>query len=265
MKLLSTARSGRSIAPAFLSGLVIAAACSSFGDARAQGAQLATQLPDYQAIVAAPDRNDADRKTDQRRKPAQMLQFAGVKPGMKVLDIGAGGGYSTELLARAVGPTGVVYAQDAPDSNERALAAFAARAKGPAMKNVVRVLRSYDDPLPAEVSGLDLITYFFEYHEAPNMNLDRAKMDRRLFELLKPGGILVVADHSTRPGEGTGATRTMHRIDEAVVLQDFEKVGFRLAAQGDFLRSPEDKRDVIVFKSPVPVDEFVLKFEKPRQ
>lgn len=218
---------------------------------------------DYQAIVSAPDRTEADRKTDERRKPAQMLEFSGVRPGMRVLDIGAGGGYSTELLARGVGPSGVVYAQDPPGSNERALAAFTARAKGPAMKNVVRVLRPFEDPVPPEARGLDMITCFFEYHEAPNVNVDRAAMTRRLFDALKPGGMVVIADHSARPGAGITATRTLHRIEDSVVQRDFEQAGFRLVASGQFLRNPADPRDVIVFKSPVPVDEFVLKFERP--
>jgi len=218
---------------------------------------------DYAAIVAAPDRSAADRKTDERRKPVQMLQFAGVHPGMKVLDMGAGGGYSSELFARAVAPTGTVYAQDAPGGNERALAAFKARAQSPAMKNVVRVLRPYEDPVPPGVGGLDLIAYFFEYHEAANMGIDRVKMDRRLFDALKPGGILIVADHSAQAGTGTAATHSLHRIDEALVRREFEAAGFRPAGEGEFLRSPGDKRDVIVFKSPVPVDDFVLKFQKP--
>ena len=71
-----------------------------------------TKAPDYEAIVAAPDRSDADRQTDARRQPAKMLAFTGARPGMKVLDMGAGAGYSTELLARAVGPDGKVYAQE---------------------------------------------------------------------------------------------------------------------------------------------------------
>jgi predicted methyltransferase len=69
------------------------------------------KTPDYEAIVAAPDRADADRQADQRRQPAKMLAFAGVMTGMKVLDMEASAGYSTELLARTVGPSGVVYAQ----------------------------------------------------------------------------------------------------------------------------------------------------------
>ncbi len=224
----------------------------------------AAENPDYAAIVAAPDRSAADRKIDERRKPAQLLQFAGVLPGMKVLDMGAGGGYSTELLARAVGPSGVVYAQDAPNANERGLAAFKARAESPSMKNVVRVLQPYEDPVPPGVKGLDLITYLLEYHEAANMGIDRARMDRHLFEALKPGGTLIVADHSAQAGTGTDASRSLHRIDEALVRREFEAAGFRLAGEGQFLRNPGDKHDVVVFKSPVLVDDFVLKFQKPR-
>lgn len=217
----------------------------------------------YDAIIAALDRSEADRKTDVRRRPAQLLAFTGVRPGMRVLDLATGAGYSTELLARAVGPTGVVYGQDAPSTIARARAAFDARAKLPAMKNVVRLFREFDDPVPSEVRDLDLITFFFEYHEMPNAQVDRSKMNHRLFEILKPGGVLVIADHSARAGEGGSVGPTLHRIEESLVRQDVEAAGFRLIAEGNFLRNPADKRDVTVFKSPVPVDEFVLKFERP--
>ncbi len=97
----------------------------------------AQPAPDYAAIVAAPDRSDADRQADQRRPPLPFLAFAAAHPGMKVLDMGAGGGYSTELMARAVAPSGVVYAQYPADGSERARTNFEARMKNPAMKNVV--------------------------------------------------------------------------------------------------------------------------------
>ena len=105
--------------------------------------------PDYAAIVAAPDRSDADRQVDQRRQPARMLAFAGVKPGMTILDMAASAGYSTELLARTVAPSGKVYAQDSAAVLERFVKdRFDTRAKSPAMKNVVHVVRDYDDPIP---------------------------------------------------------------------------------------------------------------------
>ena len=224
-----------------------------------------TQTPvDYAAIIAAPERTEADRATDVRRKAVQLLAFTGVRPGMKVLDLATGAGYSTELMARAVGPTGVVYGQDAMSTIERARVAFDVRAKSPSMKNVVRVLRNFDDPVPADVRDFDVITFFFEYHEMPKAGVDRLKMNRRFFDILKPGGVLVIADHSARTGDGGNVGPTLHRIEESLVRQDVEAAGFRLIAEGKFLRNPEDKRDVTVFKSPVPVDDFLLKFERPR-
>jgi len=227
------------------------------------GTVMAADLPDYRAIVASPERSEADRQTDQRRKPELLLAFIGVRPGMKVLDVGAGGGYSTELLARAVAPGGTVYAQDPLDTPPRARERFDERAKQPAMKNVVRVLRDYGDPVPPGARDLDLITFFFAYHDTAFMNVDRARMNRRLFEALKPGGVLVIADHSAQAGAGVSLSRSLHRIEEALLRQEVEAAGFKLAAQADFLRHPEDPRDAIVFRPKVPVDEFVLKFVKP--
>jgi len=220
--------------------------------------------PDYQAIVAAPDRSDADRQTDKRREPARMLAFTGVKPGMKVLDMEAGAGYSTELLARAVGPSGVVYAQDSAAVIERFVKdKFDIRAQSPAMKNVVHVIRDFDDPLPPDVSGLDLITFFFAYHDVTYMPVDRTEMNRKMFAALKPGGFLVIADHSARAGEGITVAKTLHRIEESVLRGEIEAAGFKLMDEGNFLRHPEDPRDAAVFRPQIPVDEFVLKYQKP--
>ena len=222
------------------------------------------KAPDYEVIVASPDRSDADRQADQRRQPAKMLAFAGVKAGMKVLDMEASAGYSTELLARTVGPAGVVYAQDSAAVIERFVKdKFDIRAQKPAMKNVVHVVRNFDDPIPPEVSGLDMITFFFAYHDVTYMEVDRAEMNRKMFAALKPGGFLVIADHSARPGDGTSVGKTFHRIEESVLRQEIEAAGFKLVAEADFLRHPEDPRDVIVFRPVVPVDEFVLKYQKP--
>ena len=227
-------------------------------------AALAQQAPDYAALVAAPDRSDADRQTDQRRHPAALLAFTGARPGMRVLDMAAGAGYSTELVARAVGPSGVVYAQDSAAAVERIKDRFDARAAMPAMKNVVRLARDYDDPFPPDLPRLDLITFFFAYHDMANAPVDRSKMNQRLFAALKPGGMLVIADHSALPGAGLSVTKTLHRIDEAELRREVEAAGFKLVAAGDFLHHPEDPRTAIVFRPQVPVDEFVLKFERPR-
>jgi predicted methyltransferase len=219
--------------------------------------------PDYEAIVAAADRSDADRQTDVRRQPAKLLAFTGVKSGMKVLDMGAGAGYSTELMARAVGPEGHVYAQESAAVMERVKDKFDVRAQNPAMKNTVHLIRNYDDPIPPDVSGLDLITFFFAYHDVTYMPADRAEMNRKMFAALKPGGFLVIADHSAKPGEGTSVAKTLHRIEESTLRQEIEAAGFKLAAEADFLKHPEDPRDAAVFRPAVPVDEFVLKYQKP--
>jgi predicted methyltransferase len=183
---------------------------------------------------------------------------------MKVLDMEAGAGYTTELLARAVGPTGVVYAQDSADVIERQVKdKFDLRAQKPAMKGVIHVIRNYDDPVPPDVRNLDLITFFFAYHDMTYMQVDRAEMNRKLFAALKPGGYLLIADHSAKSGDGTLVGKTFHRIEEAVLRKEVEAAGFKLVAVGDFLRHPEDTRDVIVFHAPTPIDEFVLKYQKP--
>ena len=221
------------------------------------------KTPDYEAIVASPDRSDADRQTDQRRQPAKMLAFTGVRTGMKVLDMGAGAGYSTELLARAVGPGGAVYAQESAAVMERVKDKFDIRAQKPAMKSVVHVIRNYDDPIPPDVSGLDLITFFFAYHDVTYMPVDRAEMNKKMFAALKPGGYLVIADHSARPGDGTTVAKTLHRIEQSTLRQEIEAAGFKLAGEADFLRHPEDPRDAAVFRPQVPTDEFVLRYQKP--
>jgi predicted methyltransferase len=150
----------------------------------------AQRAPDYAALLAAPDRSDADRQADKRRDPVAFLAFAGLRPGMKVLDRGAGAGYSTELVARVVGPTGV-YGQNPPDNFERANA-LAARAATPAMRNGVAVL----------------------------------------FAALKPGGVMVIADHAAKADSDISVGKTLRRIDESIVRREVEAAGFKLEISG---------------------------------
>jgi predicted methyltransferase len=246
--------------PSVLGTFALLAMLAGWTAASAQDAK----APDYEAIVASEDRSEGDRKADQRRQPAKLLAFTGVRGGMKVLDMEANAGYSTELLARAVGPTGAVYAQDTAAIIERFVKdKFDIRAQKPVMKNVVHVIRDFGDPIPPELGGLDLITFFFAYHDVTYMEVDRATMNRKMFEALKPGGFLVIADHSARPGDGTSVGKTLHRIEESTVRQEIEAAGFKFVAAADFLRNPEDPRDTAVFRPAIPVDEFVLKYQKP--
>lgn len=213
---------------------------------------------DYDALMAAPDRADADRANDQKRHPAQLLAFAGVKPGWRILDMGAGAGYSTELMARAAGATGHVWGQ-----NEKEPEKFLARLKSQAMANVTSLVRPFDDPVPADVNNLDLVTFFNFYHDTTYMQVDRDKMNKAVFAALKPGGFYFLTDWSAKPEDGAKVGKTLHRIAEHSLREEVEAAGFRFVADAQFLRHPEDTRETVIFKNPTPVDEFALKFQKP--
>ena len=220
--------------------------------------------PDFQALVASADRSAADRTNDARRNPAQLLAFYGVRPGMQVLDLAAGGGYNTELLARAVGASGRVYAHNSPGMfSDAAKRSLADRLRNPAMDKVVTIVREFEDPVPPDLRNLDLVTFNFNYHYTGWLGTDRAKMNRAVFNALRSGGIYIVADHSGRPGTGASEAKSLHRIEEALVRREVEAAGFRLVGEGGFLRNPGDPRDASVFKPKQPNDEFVLKFVKP--
>ncbi len=227
-----------------LAGVLVAAP----GAARAQ---------DYAKILAAPDRSAADRANDARRDALELLEFTGAKTGWKVLDMGAGAGYSTELMARSVGPTGRVWGQ-APEPSDK----FRARLATPAMRHAAAQTRPFGDPA-AGLPPLDLITFFFAYHDTTFMDVDRAKMNRALFAALRPGGYLVVADHAARPEDDATVGKKYHRIAEASLRREVEAAGFKLVSEGNFLRHPDDPRNVVVFRMRGKVDEFVLKFQKP--
>src|SRR5262249_37171502 len=133
----------------------------------------------------------------------------------------------------------------------------------PANKNVVSIVRPFDDPLPSDTKNLDLVTFNFNYHDLGYMSVDRAKMNRALFDALKPGGTLIIADHSGRPGTGISEAKSLHRVEESLVRREVEQAGFKFVTEGGFLRNPSDARDKPVFKPEQPNDEFVLKFVKP--
>jgi predicted methyltransferase len=200
--------------------------------------------PVMQAIVDAPDRTEADRALDPGRHPAEMLAFLGVKAGMKVAEILAGSGYTSELLARAVSSSGTVYAVNNQFVLEKfAAAPWAERLARPAMRNVVRLDRELDDPLPAELKDLDLVVSSLVYHDTFWLGTDRDKMNAAIFRALKPGGVYAVIDHSGRAGTGSSEVMSLHRIEQSVVRAEIERAGFTLASEGNFLRNPQDARD----------------------
>jgi predicted methyltransferase len=215
-------------------------------------------LENYRQAVTSPIRTDEDRSADAKRKPLEFLQFTHVRPGMRVLDVAAGGGYSTQLLALGVGSSGTVFAQvpKPQRSLEQRLAAHP-------QPNIVPVVRPFDDPVPHDASHLDLVTIVMNYHDIAYMPVDRAKMDRRLFDALKPGGHLVVLDHAAKPGSGTAVAKSAHRIDEAVVLNELRQAGFRLEEESDAWRNPSDPREQAFYDMDIQTDRFALRFVKP--
>jgi predicted methyltransferase len=228
----------------------------------------AIPAPSAEGVVNS-DRSEADRKLDAGRHPAELLAFFKIAPGMSVAEISAGGGYTTELLARAVGPAGKVYGQNAKLMLERfAEKPWSERLAKPVMKNVVRVDREFDDPLPPEAKNLDAVVCVLFYHDMFWLGVDRDKMNRAVFAALKPGGIYGIVDHSAKDGAGSNEVKTLHRIEEKVVRAEIEKAGFRLKAEGTFLKNPNDTRDWSASPGAAgdkrgTSDRFVLAFEKP--
>ncbi|KFE60620.1 class I SAM-dependent methyltransferase [Hyalangium minutum] len=222
------------------------------------------------AIVQAPDRTEEDRALDEGRHPAALLEFVGVAPGMKVAELMAGAGYTIELLARAVGPTGVVYGENPQLVRERfAEKRWTDRLARPVNAKVVRLDRELDDPFPPEVTDLDAVVSNIIYHDSVWLKADRAKMNAAVFKALKPGGVYVVIDSSAKPGTGVNDVQTLHRIDELVVRDEVLAAGFQLAAESDVWRNPQDPRDWN--SSPGTAgerrgtsDRFALKFVKPK-
>jgi len=271
--------------------LLALAGCTSLGGSTPGLVQPAVISPTRIAeVVASPERSDADRINDLRRKPQQMLAFIGIRPGMVALDVSAGGGYTTELVARSIGPSGKVYGQNpprtprpapaqpegaaappmaampaAPAASRPAPSGVTGRAQALKAGNIVPVVQPFENPAPAEAaaSGLDLVTLMFNYHDLGFLGVDRAQMNRAVFAALKPGGLYVIADHSGRVGTGISESGTLHRIEESFLRAEVERAGFRLIEEGQFLRNPADPRDKNTPEPPQPKDEFVLKFVRP--
>lgn len=211
-----------------------------------------------QRVIADPIRTEQDRRMDASRNPAEFLPFTGVAPGMMVLDVSAGAGYTSQLLALSVAPSGKVWAQ-----REQPGAALSKRLADNPQPNFILVYRPFEDPVPPDAPKLDLITIVNNYHDITYLPVDRAKMDKRLYDALKPGGHLVVVDHSAQPGTGISVGKTLHRIDQAVVLSELKDAGFVLEAEGQFLRNPTDTRDFSSGDGRMPTDKFALRFVKP--
>jgi predicted methyltransferase len=221
------------------------------------------------AALAAGDRSGDDRALDAGRKPEQWLSFFGVAPGMHVGEIAAGGGYTSELLARIVGPSGVVYGENPSTFLQRfAEKPWSERLAKPVNKNVIRSNAEPDAPFPPEARNLDVVLSILVYHDTVWLGVDRDKMNRAIFSALKPGGVYGIVDHSGRAGTGATETQSLHRIEESVVRDEVQKAGFVLDGEATFLRNPNDARDWsasprFAGEKRGTSDRFVLRFKKP--
>ena len=225
----------------------------------------------YEDAVANDARPEADRARDAGRKPAEVLKFLGITPGMTVLDMFSGGGYYTEILSYTVGDSGRVIAQ----SNEAYLQfvgdEFEERYLGGRLSNA-QVLMAENNELKLEAESLDAILLVLSFHDlfyaAPEQGwpaIDIAAFLAELYSGLRTGGVVGIIDHYAAEGAPSDTGGTTHRIDPAIVIAMMAEAGFELDAQSDMLRNPDDDYEKVVFDPEVrgKTDRFVMRFRKP--
>jgi predicted methyltransferase len=223
----------------------------------------------YDAAVAHPGRPAADLKRDPLDHPAEILRLAAIKPGMRVADVLAGDGYYSELLSYIVGPGGKVLMINNKEFDDWS-DGLAARLEGNRLPNVEHSTVDLNHlNLPA--ASFDAVLLIKVYHDLYWVDSDGhwPKIDvngvlTQLSRALKPGGVLLLVDHSAKAGTGSTDASALHRIDEAFAVNDFEAHGLKVVAKSDLLRKPEDPRDRISFKGPMlgKTDRFVVVFRK---
>ncbi|WP_293899628.1 methyltransferase [Phenylobacterium sp.] len=235
------------------------------------GVAYAKPSPAVIAAVADKARPEADTALDAERKPAEMLDFAGVAPGQTVVDLIPGGGYFTRVFSKAVGPKGTVYAVGGPPRPP----ADPAKPSPPPAQDVIAADANYANvkSIHAPLAGglaiptqADVIWTSQNYHDVKNVpNIDMLAFDKAIYNALKPGGVFVVLDHVAK-ADTVNPTSTVHRIDPAVVKKEVEAAGFKFEGESTVLRNPGDDYAKNVFDPAVrhKTDQFIYKFRKPK-
>ena len=251
--------------------MVLAAALVASLSLSATCVQAANVPANITAAVADSSRPDTDKQRDANRKPAETLEFLGVKSGEKVGEIIPGGGYFTRLFSKSVGPKGHVFAlvperpanapADMPDLAAR-VKAIAADANYANVSVVVAPLATLAAPEP-----VDLVFTSQNYHDLHNFPVDVVAFNKVIFNSLKPGGLYVVLDHSAEAGSGLRDTKNLHRIDADAVKKEVMDAGFEFAGASTLLANSSDARTATVFDPSIrgKTDQFILKFRKPKK
>ncbi len=230
-----------------------------------------TDSPAVLDLLAAPDRSPQDRALDGPRQTADLLTYLDISPGMRVAQLASGGGYFTELIARRLGPSGLLYAMNPPSLAARAGIAQAWSARMSKLlrsyTRVVRVDREFDAPLPAAARGLDLVYLDYFYGDL-GQSIDRRELDASIFDALHPGGRFVVIDHTPEIGASSTDARVLHREESRNARNEIERAGFRFVSKGRFLRYSTDSSDwnAVATKAPTSLEaeeRFLLTFLKP--
>jgi predicted methyltransferase len=231
--------------------------------AAAQQAEARPPAPALLAAVADPARPSEDVARDAARKPAEMLAFAGVRPGMRIVELVPGGGYYTRILARAVGPRGHIYTVVTPGFSQRPGAMDRLRATLAPYPNVEIVVS--DLGALTMTQPVDLVWTSENYHDmhnGPTANV--GAVNRAVFGVLRHGGIYYIEDHAA-PGTGTSVTSTLHRIDPQAVRDEIRAAGFAAPTESPLLANPADPHTARVQDPSIAghTDKFAMRFVKP--
>ena len=230
----------------------------------------ATSATPIETAISDPARPATDTSRDANRKPAELLKFAGIKPGMVVVDLLPGNGYFTRIFAKAVGPKGRVYAYFGLQYDAR----LKRQNQDPErqftdLKRLYPNLGTMHGPLVGFVTPepVDLVWTSDNYHDLYNKSYDTDPnaINRAVFASLKHGGIYMVVDHRAAKGAGHGVTESLHRMDEDIAKRDIEAAGFKLVAESKILTNPSDDNAKRVLEAGEHdhTDQMVLKFRKP--